>query len=69
MTVNYASTTNQINEYRLKKKQFEVLIIPVAIASLLYITLSQAKGTFLLLLLLTVSKMGEFHAEVLNFEG
>ena len=46
-----------------------MLIIPVAIESLLYITLSQAKGTFLLLLLLTVLKMGEFHAVVLNFEG
>ena len=46
-----------------------MLIVPVAIASLLYITLSQAKGTFLSLLLLTVSKMGKFHAVVLNFEG
>ena len=41
-TDNYASTTNRVNTYGLKKK-IDVLVTPVAIESLLYLTPSQAE--------------------------
>ena len=45
-TANYAFGTNWINNIEDLKKNV-VLIIPVAIESLLYLTPSQAKGKFL----------------------
>ena len=47
-TLNYVLTMNRINTYwRFKKKKIEVLMIPVAIESLLYLTPSLAKGKFI----------------------
>ena len=45
-TANYAFGTNQINNIDNLKKNV-VLVMPVAIESLLYLTPSQAKGKFL----------------------
>ena len=38
ITFNSASTTNQTNVEDLKKRKFDVLIIPVAIGNLSYLT-------------------------------
>ena len=46
-TLNYVLTMNRINTYWRFKKKIEVLIIPVAIEGLLYLTPSLAKGKFL----------------------
>ena len=46
ITVNYESTTNQINVYFFLAKKIKRLIILIAIESLLYLTPFQAKVNF-----------------------